>query len=62
MKRVMLATSETSMAQPRPVLRLRNSAASTAKAASCPASMSAAGAPTFCGPFSTSPVRSMTLE
>ena len=49
MKRDMLSTIETSMSQPLPSRSRRSSAASTAIAASLPASRSAAGVPTFCG-------------
>ncbi len=58
----MLSTSATSMLRPCPVRERANSAAMAAMAASCPASMSAAGAPTFCAPCEGSPVRSMTPE
>jgi hypothetical protein len=61
-KRVMLSVSAMSMLRPRPVRARANSAAIAAMAASWPASMSAAGAPTFCGSLSGVPVRSMTPE
>ncbi|MNY37671.1 hypothetical protein D3C86_1722500 [compost metagenome] len=62
MKRDMLSTMEISMSQPQPSRSRRSSAANAAIAASLPARRSAAGVPTFCGPFSGSPVRSITLE